>query len=98
VIVVEHDEDTIRASDFVIDMGPGAGVHGGRIVAQGTPAEILKNPKSLTGAIPHRQVDKIYCPGRAAQGRASIHRHSRRGAQQPEEGGRGYSRWASSWQ
>lgn len=49
VIVVEHDEDAIRAADFVIDMGPGAGVKGGSIVAQGTPQEITKNPKSLTG-------------------------------------------------
>ncbi len=49
VIVVEHDEDAIRAADHVVDMGPGAGVHGGHVVAQGTPAEILKNPASLTG-------------------------------------------------
>jgi excinuclease ABC subunit A len=50
VLVVEHDEDMIRASDWVIDIGPGAGVHGGEIVAQGTPAEVEANPKSLTGA------------------------------------------------
>ncbi|MBA4788685.1 MAG: excinuclease ABC subunit UvrA [Rhizobiales bacterium] len=49
VIVVEHDEDAILAADYVVDVGPGAGVHGGRIVAQGTPAEILANPASLTG-------------------------------------------------
>lgn len=49
VIVVEHDEDTIKAADYIIDMGPGAGVHGGEIVAEGTPADILQNPKSLTG-------------------------------------------------
>jgi excinuclease ABC subunit A len=49
VIVVEHDEDAIRAADHILDMGPGAGVHGGKVVAQGTPAEILKNPASLTG-------------------------------------------------
>ncbi|MCL2760461.1 MAG: excinuclease ABC subunit UvrA [Desulfuromonadales bacterium] len=49
VLVVEHDEDTIRAADHVIDMGPGAGVHGGEVVAQGTPEEIIKNPNSLTG-------------------------------------------------
>ncbi len=49
VIVVEHDEDAIRAADHVIDMGPGAGVHGGRVVAQGTPAQIMKHPDSLTG-------------------------------------------------
>jgi excinuclease ABC subunit A len=49
VIVVEHDEEAIVAADHVIDMGPGAGVHGGEVVAQGTPAEILKHPASLTG-------------------------------------------------
>ena len=49
VLVVEHDEDAIRAADHVIDMGPGAGVHGGHVVAQGTPAEIEANPDSLTG-------------------------------------------------
>lgn len=49
VLVVEHDEETIRRSDHVIDMGPGAGVHGGRVIAQGTPKEICRNRKSLTG-------------------------------------------------
>ncbi|SHO59781.1 excinuclease ABC subunit A [Pseudoxanthobacter soli DSM 19599] len=49
VIVVEHDEDAIRLADYVVDVGPGAGVHGGRIVARGTPAEIIANPNSLTG-------------------------------------------------
>jgi excinuclease ABC subunit A len=50
VIVVEHDEATIRSADWVIDMGPGAGIHGGEIVAEGTPGEIEANPRSLTGA------------------------------------------------
>jgi len=50
VLVVEHDEETIRAADHVIDMGPGAGIHGGRIVAEGTPEEIAASPASLTGA------------------------------------------------
>ncbi len=49
VIVVEHDEDMIHAADHVIDMGPGAGVHGGRVMAQGTYAEVAANPDSLTG-------------------------------------------------
>ncbi|WP_438277666.1 excinuclease ABC subunit UvrA [Nitrobacter sp.] len=49
VIVVEHDEDAIRLADHVLDIGPGAGVHGGHIVAQGTPADVMRNPKSLTG-------------------------------------------------
>ncbi|QQS53368.1 MAG: excinuclease ABC subunit UvrA [Candidatus Competibacteraceae bacterium] len=50
VIVVEHDEDAIRTADHVVDMGLGAGVHGGRVVAQGAPAEIMAHPDSLTGA------------------------------------------------
>ncbi|MEL7311060.1 MAG: excinuclease ABC subunit UvrA [Pseudomonadota bacterium] len=49
VIVVEHDEDAIRAADYVVDIGPGAGVHGGTIVAQGSPESVMKNPDSLTG-------------------------------------------------
>ena len=49
VIVVEHDEDAIRAADHVIDIGPGAGVHGGHIIAQGTPRQIIDHPDSLTG-------------------------------------------------
>ncbi len=49
VLVVEHDEDTIRQADYVVDLGPGAGVEGGYITAQGTPDEIEKNPKSITG-------------------------------------------------
>ncbi|MBW2295920.1 MAG: peptidylprolyl isomerase, partial [Deltaproteobacteria bacterium] len=50
VIVVEHDEATIRAADWVIDMGPGAGIHGGEVVAQGTPETLMEHPDSLTGA------------------------------------------------
>ncbi|WP_372981499.1 excinuclease ABC subunit UvrA [Marinobacter sediminum] len=49
VIVVEHDEDAIRAADHVIDIGPGAGIHGGKIIAQGTPQQIIDHPDSLTG-------------------------------------------------
>ncbi len=49
VLVVEHDEEAIASADHVIDMGPGAGVHGGEVVAQGTPDQIMKNAKSLTG-------------------------------------------------
>jgi excinuclease ABC subunit A len=49
VIVVEHDEDAIRLADHVLDIGPGAGMHGGHIVAQGTPTDIMNNPASLTG-------------------------------------------------
>ncbi|MGB5474111.1 MAG: excinuclease ABC subunit UvrA, partial [Gammaproteobacteria bacterium] len=57
VIVIEHDEEAIRAGDHVVDVGPGAGVHGGRIVSQGTPAQIMADPQSLTGQ---------YLSGRAA--------------------------------
>ena len=49
VIVVEHDDEAIRTADYVIDMGPGAGIHGGEIVAEGLPSEIMRNPASLTG-------------------------------------------------
>ena len=67
VLVVEHDEDAIRAADHVIDMGPGAGVHGGRVMAQGTAQEVAANPDSLTGrylsralriAVPERRVGR----------------------------------------
>ncbi|QQO11414.1 excinuclease ABC subunit UvrA [Breznakiella homolactica] len=49
LIVVEHDEQTLRTADYIVDLGPGAGVHGGEIVAQGTPKEVMKSEKSLTG-------------------------------------------------
>lgn len=49
LIVVEHDEDTMMAADYIIDIGPGAGIHGGQVVAQGTPSEIMAHPDSLTG-------------------------------------------------
>src|SRR3954464_14656919 len=48
VIVVEHDEDAIRTADYLVDMGPGAGIHGGEVVAQGTPEEVMANPNSIT--------------------------------------------------
>ncbi|TBR28200.1 MAG: excinuclease ABC subunit UvrA [Reyranella sp.] len=49
VLVVEHDEDAIRAADYLVDMGPGAGAHGGTVIAQGTPDEVMRNTASLTG-------------------------------------------------
>ncbi|UIY28065.1 excinuclease ABC subunit UvrA [Neorhizobium galegae] len=49
VIVVEHDEDAIMSADYVVDIGPAAGIHGGQVVAEGTPSEVMANPKSLTG-------------------------------------------------
>ncbi len=50
LIVVEHDEDTMRAADYIVDIGPGAGEHGGEVVAQGTAEDLMKNPNSITGA------------------------------------------------
>ena len=61
VLVVEHDENTIRAADWLVDVGPGAGVNGGMIVASGTPEEVSKNPKSLTGKFLSGE-DKIQTP------------------------------------
>jgi excinuclease ABC subunit A len=49
VLVVEHDEDTIRTADYLLDIGPGAGIHGGQVIAAGTPDEVAKNPNSITG-------------------------------------------------
>ncbi|MGD0723273.1 MAG: excinuclease ABC subunit UvrA [Roseiarcus sp.] len=74
VIVVEHDEDAILAADYVVDVGPGAGIHGGEIVAKGTPAEIIANPASLTGqylsgarVIPAPARRRVAEPGRAVR-------------------------------
>jgi excinuclease ABC subunit A len=63
VLVVEHDEDMIRAADHVVDMGPGAGVHGGRVMGQGTPDEVAANPASLTGRYLSRAL-RIEVPAR----------------------------------
>src|SRR5690242_7335549 len=70
VIVVEHDEEAIRTADWVVDMGPGAGVHGGHVVAEGTPEAIMANPESITGQyltgkrqIPVPQIRRIGHPG-----------------------------------
>ena len=86
VVVVEHDEETIRAADHVIDFGPGAGVAGGRIVHAGTPKSLEKNPRSLTGA---------YLSG-AGRNRDSLettrtgrkHQDHRSGGKQPRRSGR----------
>ncbi|GAB6071195.1 excinuclease ABC subunit UvrA [Thiomicrorhabdus hydrogeniphila] len=66
VIVVEHDEDAIRAADYVLDIGPGAGIHGGRIMAEGTPQEVMDNPNSLTGQF-LKGTRKIEVPGERLQ-------------------------------
>jgi excinuclease ABC subunit A len=71
VLVVEHDEETIRRADYVIDLGPGAGRHGGELVASGTPAEIMDSPASLTGAyISGRQHIAMLSQRRSPNGKA----------------------------
>ena len=95
VIVVEHDEEAIRAADYVVDMGPGAGHAGGRVVAEGTPEQIIASADSLTGkylahAIVDRRAAAAQPPGREAPGGARGER------QQPEEGRRSTCRWACS--
>ena len=66
VLVVEHDRDTMLDADYLIDMGPGAGIHGGHIVAEGTPAQVMANPKSLTGKYLSGEVE-IPVPSRRRQ-------------------------------
>jgi excinuclease ABC subunit A len=63
VIVVEHDEEAIESADYVLDIGPGAGVHGGRIVAHGTPSEVARNPESITGKF-LSGIERIEIPAR----------------------------------
>lgn len=79
VLVVEHDEDTIAAADYLVDVGPGAGVHGGEIVAHGTPAEVAHMPQSITGRY-LSGAEKIPVPAQRRpieQGRALIIRGAR---------------------
>lgn len=81
LLVVEHDEDTMRAADHIVDLGPGAGIHGGEVVAQGTLQELLQHPESLTGQClrakkqfpsrGERRPVKLPSPGRATRGRPS---------------------------
>jgi excinuclease ABC subunit A len=66
VLVVEHDRDTMLDADYLIDMGPGAGIHGGHIVAEGTPAQVMANPKSLTGKYLSGEIE-IPVPSRRRQ-------------------------------
>jgi excinuclease ABC subunit A len=68
VIVVEHDEDAIRSADYLIDMGPRAGVHGGHVVAEGTPEEVMANPDSLTGKY-LTGLEQIPIPAKRRKGR-----------------------------
>ena len=84
VVVVEHDEETIRTADYVIDLGPGAGEHGGHVIFQGKPAELLNNGHgSLTGAYLRRE--KAIADSRdEAFDQPRIHRHQGRAREQPE--------------
>ena len=84
VIVVEHDEDAIRLADYVLDIGPGAGMHGGHIVAQGTPAEIMRNPKSLTGKYLTGEIVRAGARAQAAEP-SPHHQGGQRPRQQSEE-------------
>ncbi|HKH46257.1 MAG TPA: excinuclease ABC subunit UvrA [Thermoanaerobaculia bacterium] len=71
VLVVEHDEETIRAADWVIDLGPGAGVHGGEVVAEGSVAQILEAPKSLTGKYLSGELE-VEVPAQRREGRGEL--------------------------
>ena len=91
VIVVEHDEEAIRRADHIIDIGPGAGVHGGEVVAQGKLQDILKAKRSITGQYLSGK-QKIEVPKtRRADGSVEGHSRARRARQQPEESHRRHS-------
>ena len=87
VIVVEHDEDAILQADYVFDVGPGAGIHGGEIVAEGTPAEIMAEPEFAHRQVPHRRDDREGA-GPAPQARQGRDAQARRRARQQPEGRR----------
>jgi excinuclease ABC subunit A len=76
LVVVEHDEDTVRLADHVIDIGPGAGSRGGRVVAQGKPQELSKSPESLTGRYLAQPIRHALHPRRSAGSHLTIHRAS----------------------
>lgn len=90
VIVVEHDEETMESADYLIDIGPGAGIHGGEVVFAGTPQEIMKCEKSITGL--YLSGKKTHSHTRkTARGQRAVPFGPRRGAKQPEKAGCGYS-------
>ncbi len=76
VLVVEHDEETIRTADWVVDIGPGAGEHGGEIIANGTLEDLLAEPRSITGRVPARRA-RGPDPDEAPQGQRQGARRSR---------------------
>ncbi len=71
VLVVEHDEDTMRATDFIVDIGPGAGVHGGHVIAAGTPEEVMDSENSITGQYLTGKL-KIEVPKKRRKGNGKI--------------------------
>ncbi len=86
VIVVEHDEDTIRAADYIVDIGPGAGVHGGNVVAAGTAEDIMACPESVTGQyLSGAKEDRSACP--APSRKRQVPHHPGRPGKQPQECG-----------
>ncbi len=95
VLVVEHDEEAIREADYVFDMGPGAGVHGGQVVSHGTPAEVAADPASMTGQY-LSGAREIAVPADAAQGQRQEADGRRGHGQQPAERHGRVSAWASS--
>ena len=92
VLVVEHDDDTIRTADWVIDLGPGAGEHGGHIIAEGTPEQIIAHPKSLTGAYLSGR-KHVPVPKKTARGQRENADRGGGACQQPE----GYHRQHPAW-
>ncbi|HUD07847.1 MAG TPA: excinuclease ABC subunit UvrA [Candidatus Saccharimonadales bacterium] len=78
IIVVEHDEETIRSADYLLDIGPAAGQHGGKIVASGTPAEVMNNPDSITGQyLAHKLTIAVPKKRRLGNGKALVIRGAR---------------------
>jgi len=75
---VEHDEETIRSADYLLDIGPAAGQHGGKIVASGTPAEVMNNPDSITGQyLAHKLTIAVPKKRRLGNGKALVIRGAR---------------------
>ena len=83
MIVVEHDEETIRAADWVVDIGPGAGEHGGEIIADGRLEAVLAEPRSITGAVPPRRAH-VPVPDVRRKGSGKALRRQGRARAQPQ--------------
>ena len=96
LIVVEHDEETMRAADWIIDIGPGAGEHGGHIVAEGTFDESSPTRNSITGQLPQRASAASRCREKRRKGNGKALRADGRAREQPEEHDGRASRSASS--